>query len=364
VDFRLCAMEGVALNRRFWEGRRVFITGHTGFKGGWLSLWLEELGARVTGYSLGPPTEPSLFELAAVSDGLTSLTGDIRDAGALAEAVAVADPEVVFHLAAQPLVRDSYRRPVETYSTNVLGTVHLLEAVRHAPAARAVVIVTTDKCYEDDGTGAPHSEGARLGGHDPYSSSKASAELVTSAYRASFLSDGAAAVATARAGNVIGGGDWAADRLIPDAVRAWSRGETLRVRYPAAVRPWQHVLDPLHGYLLLAQRLWEQGQALAEAWNFGPDESDSREVRWVVERVGELWGEHARWAQDPAASPHETMALRLDCSKAKTRLGWQPLLRLPDALDLTVQWYRRYAGGGAMGGVTREQIRAFQQRVS
>ncbi len=344
----------------FWRGRSVLLTGHTGFKGAWLSLWLQSLGARVVGLSLGePPTEPSLYALARVGERMAgSVACDIRDSSALAAAVLAARPEIVIHMAAQPLVRRSFAAPRETYDTNVLGTVNLLDAVRACEGVRAVVIVTSDKCYEPSESQRGHREGDPLGGHDPYSSSKAAAELVTSAYRRSFFSDpDGPRVASARAGNVIGGGDWGEDRLVPDIVRAALAGETLRLRNPGAVRPWQHVLCPLGGYLLLAQALCESPEH-ARAWNFGPDARDARTVEWVVGRFAELWPGELRWERDEGEHPQETYYLRLDSSLARERLGWVPLLGLEAALGLTVEWYRAWVDGRDLREVTLAQIAA------
>jgi CDP-glucose 4,6-dehydratase len=347
----------------FWRDRSVLLTGHTGFKGAWLSLWLQSLGARVTGVSLREsPTEPSLYALARVGERMAgSVACDIRDSFALTAAVLDARPEIVIHMAAQPLVRRSFALPRETYETNVIGTVNLLDAVRACEGVRAVVVVTSDKCYEPAESTRDHREGDPLGGHDPYSSSKAAAELVTSAYRRSFFSGRAGTdlprVASARAGNVIGGGDWGEDRLVPDIVRAALAGETLRLRNPAAVRPWQHVLCPLGGYLLLAQALCDSPE-YACAWNFGPDAGDARTVEWVVERVAELWPGGVSWARDEGEHPHETRYLRLDSSRARELLGWAPSLGLEAALGLTVEWYRAWVGGEDLREVTLGQIDA------
>ena len=316
----------------------------------------------MTGYALAPPTEPSLFAEAAVAGGMRSILGDVRDLERLSAAVGEGRPEVVFHLAAQSLVRASYDDPVETYGTNVMGTVHVLEAVRRAGGVRAVVNVTSDKCYANSGAGRAFGEDDALGGSDPYSSSKGCAELVTAAYRASFFAAGAAggaALASARAGNVIGGGDWAADRLVPDCVRAMSAGRAALIRNPEAVRPWQFVLEPLSGYLLLAERLWSGGAAYAEGWNFGPDESDARPVRYVADRVAELWGAGASWASDGAAHPPEAGWLRLDCRKARARLSWRPALGLDEALGWTVAWYQGRAAGRAARALALAQIREY-----
>jgi CDP-glucose 4,6-dehydratase len=342
----------------FWRGRSVLLTGHTGFKGAWLSLWLQSLGARVTGLSLGvPPTEPSLYELARVGDGMAgSVACDIRDPGAVASAMVSARPEIVIHMAAQPLVRRSFAAPRETYETNVMGTVNVLDAVRACEGVRAVVNVTSDKCYENRDLERGYRESDPLGGHDPYSSSKAAAELVTSAYRRSFFSGPhGPRVASARAGNVIGGGDWGEDRLIPDIIRAAVSGETLRLRNPHAVRPWQHVLSPLNGYLVLAQALCDSPE-YACAWNFGPEESDARTVEWVVRRVSELWPGGVPWERDEGDHPHEAHYLKLDSSRARETLGWRPMLGLEQGVAATVAWYAALRNGNDVREVTLGQI--------
>lgn len=356
------AVEGVGVNRSFWQGRRVFITGHTGFKGSWLCLWLQSLGAAVTGYSLAPAATPNLFAVANVSQGMHSVTGDIRDAAALHVAMEAADPEVVFHMAAQALVRESYRQPVETFSVNVVGTAQVLDAVRACRSVCAVVSVTTDKCYENREWLWGYRETDRLGGHDPYSSSKACAELVTAAYRSSFLGNAAqpVALAAARAGNVIGGGDWSANRLIPDILAAIQAGQRVQIRYPEAIRPWQHVLEPLSGYLQLAERLCgDGGQSYAEAWNFGPADDDARPVRWIVEQMIARWGS-GRWERDGESQPHEAGFLKLDCSKARSRLDWQPRWNLTDALDAIVDWQRAYLRSEDMRALTMSQIAQYE----
>jgi len=342
----------------FWQGRRVFLTGHTGFKGSWLTLWLKAMGAEVAGFSLPAPTTPSLFEIARVADGIVHTEGDIRDADALAAAMMAFEPEVVLHLAAQPLVRASYADPVGTYATNVMGTVHLLEAVRRTTSVRSVVSVTTDKCYENREWAWGYREDEAMGGHDPYSSSKGCAELVTSAWRRSFLHKGVA-VATARAGNVIGGGDWAADRLVPDMLRAFECGAPVVIRNPLATRPWQHVLEPLAGYLMLAERLHADGQAVAEGWNFGPADDDAMPVGWIVERLTALWGDGARWALDDAAQPHEAHLLKLDCSKARQRLHWKPRWALDHALQRIVEWHKAWLARADMRAHCLQDIAAY-----
>lgn len=344
----------------FWRGKRVFLTGHTGFKGGWLSLWLQSAGAEVHGYALHPPTEPNLFDLAAVEQGMAgSVIADLRDADALLDAMRNAQPEIVFHLAAQPLVRHSYAQPAETYAVNVMGTVHLFEAVRQTASVTAVVNVTTDKCYENREWVWGYRENEALGGYDPYSSSKGCAELVTAAYRRSFLEQAGVAVASARAGNVLGGGDWAAERLLPDILRALDAGETLKVRSPQAIRPWQHVLEPLAGYLMLAERLYTQGGSFAEAWNFGPSEDDARSVQWIVERLAAMSGD-LKWRGEVAVRPHEAHSLKLDSSKARDRLGWRTRWDLQAALQKTLQWHRAWSDRKDLRAVTLAQIAEYQ----
>jgi len=348
----------------FWQDKKVFLTGHTGFKGGWLSLWLQQLGAEVTGYALQPPTHPSLFEVASVAQGMRSIIGDIRDGAELSRAMREAAPDIVIHMAAQPLVRYSYINPVETYSTNVMGTVHLLEAVRQTPSVRAVVNVTSDKCYENREWVWGYRENEPMGGFDPYSNSKGCAELVTASYRNSFFNadnygEHQVALATGRAGNVIGGGDWADDRLIPDILRAISAGRPVVIRNPHSIRPWQHVLEPLSGYLQLAEKLYQGGVAYAEGWNFGPSDEDARPVQWIVERLTQQWGDGASWQLDQGNHPHEAHYLKLDCSKAKMRLNWQPSWTLAQTLEMIVAWQRAYLAKDDMRKITLEQIKQF-----
>lgn len=352
------------MNTVFWAGKRVFLTGHTGFKGGWLGLWLQQMGAEVFGYALQPSTIPSLFEIARVADGMTSTIGDIRNGDAITQAMQAAQPDIVIHMAAQPLVRYSYAAPVETYSTNVMGTVNVLEAVRNTASVRAVVNVTSDKCYENREWVWGYRENDAMGGYDPYSSSKGCAELVASAYRSSYFNSGNydqhhVALASVRAGNVIGGGDWADDRLVPDILRAISADQPVIIRNPHAIRPWQHVLEPLSGYLLLAQHLFEHGAGYAEGWNFGPNDEDARPVQWIVEQLTQQWGEGARWQVDHGHHPHEAHYLKLDCSKARSRLNWQPRWSLTQALQMIVAWQRAYLQKADMRMYTLHQINQF-----
>ena len=355
------------MNPQFWLGKKIFLTGHTGFKGSWLSLWLTQLGARVTGYALNPPTDPSLFKVAGVAQDIVSIIADIRDGAALAAAMREASPDIVIHMAAQPLVRRSYVDPVETYGVNVMGTVNLFEAVRHTPSVRSVVNVTTDKCYENKEWVWGYRENEPMGGYDPYSSSKGCAELVTSAYRNSFFPDARhaehhVALASARAGNVIGGGDWAQDRLIPDILAAFAKGEPVVIRNPSATRPWQHVLEPLRGYLALAEKLFTEGPVFAEGWNFGPYGDDAKPVQWIVGELAKKWGSGARWETSGGEHPHEANYLKLDISKADHRLGWRPVLRLHEALDLIVEWSQARQRGQDVRALTLSQIAAYQER--
>jgi CDP-glucose 4,6-dehydratase len=349
---------------RFWTGRRVLVTGHTGFKGAWLSLWLTQLGAQVVGFSDGVPTTPSLYESARVGELVESVTGDVRDADAVRAVVARTAPEVVLHLAAQPLVRRSFAAPVGTLAVNVMGTAHVLEAVRATASVRSVVVVTSDKCYENREWPWAYREDEALGGHDPYSASKAAAELVTASYRASFFAaPDAAAIASARAGNVIGGGDWAQDRLVPDLARAAAAGVPLALRNPGAVRPWQHVLDPLAGYLVLAQRAFAD-RACARAFNFGPAGDDARPVGWVVERLAARFGDAVRVEADAGPHPHEAHHLRVDSSLARSALGWRPGWDLETALDRTADWYRAHAAGADARALSLEQLESYSAASS
>ena len=346
-----------------WSGRRVFVTGHTGFKGGWLSLWLHEAGARVFGCALPPESEPNLFAAAGIDRIVEGTVADIRDLSRVREALSHSAAEVVFHLAAQPLVRRGYAEPIETYSTNIMGTAHVLEAARQCQSVRAVIVVTTDKCYESREWVWGYRENDRLGGDDPYSSSKACAELLTHAYRRAFTGSGKRdlLIATARAGNVIGGGDWAQHRLIPDAVRAFSAGEALSIREPRSVRPWQHVLEPVSGYIALAERLLNGDAELASAFNFGPVSRNIRSVREVADAVAALWGNGASYSIDPGVHPHETRLLSIDSTKAMTVLDWRPRLDLTTALKMAVDWYKAHLRDADMSRVTREQVHAYME---
>jgi CDP-glucose 4,6-dehydratase len=353
------------MNPAFWLGKRVLMTGHTGFKGSWLSLWLQSMGAQVTGYALAPPTNPSLFEIAEVAQGMTSVIGDIRDLAKLQAVFAEHRPEIVIHMAAQPLVRYSYQNPVETYSTNVMGTVHLLEAVRQTPGVKVVVNITTDKCYENREWVWGYRENEPMGGFDPYSNSKGCAELVNAAFRSSFFNadnyaQHGVATATVRAGNVIGGGDWAQDRLIPDILAAFEQGSKVDIRNPNAIRPWQHVMEPLRGYLTLAEQLFEHGPNFGEGWNFGPNDEDAKSVGWIVEQMAALWGNDAQWQIDTGDHPHEAHYLKLDISKARSRLNWHPALHLKDALALIIEWSKERAAGANMRQLTLYQLQAYQ----
>jgi len=350
----------------FWKSKRVFLTGHTGFKGGWLSLWLASMGAKVTGYALAPNTTPNFFEVVRVCDDMEqSHIGDIRDLEKLREAISDARPEIFIHMAAQPLVRYSYVNPVETYATNVMGTVHALESIRALDCVRAVVIVTTDKCYDNKEWTWGYRENEPMGGHDPYSSSKGCAELVTSAYRQCYFSPEKysqhyVAVASARAGNVIGGGDWSEDRLIPDAIKAFKENSTLMVRNPLATRPWQHVLEPLSGYLVLAQALHQEGTKFNGAWNFGPRDEDARSVQEVINLLIQSWGTEARWVQDKSEQPHEAHSLKLDCSKARQHLRWVPRWALEQAIQNTALWQKAHQDQGNMRDFSLQQIANYQ----
>ena len=350
---------GLVKEMQFWQGKKVLITGHTGFKGSWLSLWLNHLGAKVTGYSLDAEAN-SLFTSARIGQLITSTVGDVRNLEHLTKAFASCQPDIIIHMAAQSLVRPSYDDPVGTFSTNVMGTVNVLEAVRHSSSAKAVVIVTSDKCYENKDWVWGYREQDPMGGHDPYSASKGCAELAASAYRRSFFQGEGAASATVRAGNVIGGGDWSVDRIVPDIIRAISKGKAVSVRSPNAVRPWQHVCEPLQGYLMLAEQLYTKGKEYAEGWNFGPDDEGATTVSWLVDYMCKKWGQGASWGHDPDVYPHEANYLKLDCSKAKARLGWRPRLKVSTALDWTVEWYRNSLNGADVKNMAEQQIVRYQ----
>ena len=352
------------MNREFWEDKTVLLTGHTGFKGSWLSIWLEKLGANVIGLSKDVPTTPSLFELSKISDNIRSIIDDIKNFDKVDEIVKNHKPEIVIHMAAQSLVRKSYQDPADTFSTNIMGTVNLLEAVRISEDTRVFINVTSDKCYANDGTVSTFTEDSPMGGYDPYSSSKGCSELVTAAYRNSFFNTDSfenhgLSLASVRAGNVIGGGDWAQDRLIPDVIRGISKKTAISIRNPNSVRPWQFVLDPLQGYISLAENMWSNGKQFAESWNFGPDENDCKPVRWILEKISSEWNEELVWEEDIKNNPHEANLLRLDCTKAKERLGWRSRLNLENSISWTINWYKEYLLGSDMREVTRRQIEEY-----
>jgi CDP-glucose 4,6-dehydratase len=362
MEFRQRAVEDLEVSPDFWRSKKVLLTGHTGFKGGWMSLWLQRLGAQVVGFSLPPDTKPNFVELARVLDSMESVIGDIRVADSISQLLRRAQPDIVIHMAAQALVRRSYAEPVSTFATNLQGTVNLLEATRGVDAVRAVLVVTSDKCYENDGSSQSYAEDAPLGGSDPYSSSKACAEIATAAYRRSFFSRAetqAPAVATVRAGNVIGGGDWALDRVVPDAIRAFSSRQPVRLRYPRASRPWQHVLDPLHGYLLLIERLVEDGARFAEAWNFGPATERTTTVAELISNMARRWGNEADWIEEETPQLAEAATLQIDAGKARRRLGWTPRLNLDASVGWTVDWYKAWHAGQDLRAFSELQIDRF-----
>jgi len=349
-------MESLVISTTFWKGKSVFLTGHTGFKGGWTSHWLSELGANVHGYSLQPPTKTNFFTETKLIERLASSTlADIRDYEGLEKAIHKAQPDILIHMAAQPLVRDSYIYPLDTFSSNVMGTINVLEAARQVASIRAVVNITTDKCYENKGWVWPYRESDQLGGYDPYSASKACAEIAASSYRNAYLSDSNIQLASVRAGNVIGGGDWAKDRLIPDFLRALDAGETLVIRSPDAIRPWQHVLEPISGYLILAQKLFEKGSSFAEAWNFGPSDNDSMPVSWIVKKLCEKIP-RAKYEIRPDLKRHEASLLKLDSSKAQSKLGWFPRWHIETALEKTIEWHLAYRNQEDLSALTSLQI--------
>ena len=358
------SLESLVLNSSFWKKKRVFLTGHTGFKGSWLSLWLQHLGTNLMGYSLGPPTSPNLYQLAKVGEEMHSVTGDILDKKTLASAIEDFEPEIVIHMAAQPLVLESYKDPTFTFATNIIGTSNLLEACRFSQSVKSIVNVTTDKCYENKEWLWGYREHDPLGGYDPYSASKACSEIVSNAFRCSFFSansDGPA-LATARAGNVIGGGDWAKDRLLPDLIRAISNGEPVKIRNASAVRPWQHVLEPLHGYLMLTERLYSDGSPFAEAWNFGPKDEDTPSVSWIIDELLKYWPQ-SQSTRETADHPHEAQTLKLDTSKTRSRLGWKPLLDIEQAIFLTADWHINVGKGNDPKAETLRQILSFSDHL-
>lgn len=353
------------MNREFWNKKRVFITGHTGFKGSWMSLWLQNCGAILKGFSLPPNTNPNLYSILSIEDGMESEFGDIRNLECLNESLVGFSPDIVIHMAAQPLVRLSYESPVDTYSTNVMGTVNLLESVRSSSSARAVVNVTTDKCYENNEWVWSYRENEPMGGYDPYSNSKGCSELVTSAYRQSFFgSQSNVGLASARAGNVIGGGDWSSDRLIPDALKCFDKMQPVNIRNPSAIRPWQHVLEPITGYLTLAEKLYSQGSEYAGAWNFGPKDDDVKSVAEVIGYLVKKWPSSAGWVADQEDQPHEAQLLKLDISKAKIKLNWKPQWDLNTSLDSIIWWHKSLLDGSDMREVTLEQIAHYEKTLS
>lgn len=356
-----CSVEGLGMNEKFWNGKKVLITGHTGFKGSWLSIWLQNKGACVIGYALSPPTTPSFFEVGDVATGLESIIGDVRDYEKIKSVVGSHRPEIVIHMAAQPLVRYSYSNPIETYQTNVMGTVNVLEAVRQTDCVQVSLIITSDKCYENREWLWGYRENEPMGGHDPYSSSKGCAELVTAAYRKSYLAmSGGGAVASARAGNVIGGGDWGADRLVPDIMRSAMENSSVAIRNPHATRPWQHVLEPLDGYMCLVEKLWENGDKYGGGWNFGPSNEGCKPVSWILSNLHSLWKGGVMYDADEADNPHEANFLQLDCSKARTLLGWTPKLELMGALEMVVEWYEGYVEKQNMRDLATRQIVRYE----
>lgn len=352
------------MRNNFWKEKSVFVTGHTGFKGGWLSLWLNQLGANVSGYSLSPTTTPNFFEVTSLQDMVSSCIKDIRSLDSLIQQMRKIQPEIVFHLAAQPLVRKSYQSPVETFDVNVMGTVHFLEAVRQTPSVKVAIVITSDKCYENREWLWGYRESDTIGGHDPYSCSKGCAELVTAAYRDSYLSQAQVQIATVRAGNVIGGGDWSDDRLIPDLIRAFSSGQKLHIRAPKAIRPWQHVLEALRGYLQLAQKMWHEDNEFCSGWNFGPSDNDVRSVEEVVQKSASIWGNDVSWSVAPGPHPHEANILKLDCSKANSLLNWRPVIDLDIALEWTINWYKTHINRSTnMRALTMQQITSYENLV-
>lgn len=349
------------VNRDFWKGKKVFLTGHSGFKGSWLSLWLQSMDCDLKGYSLKPNTKPSLYELASVGEDMETQFGDIRDLDNLSDSMNRFQPEIIIHLAAQPLVRESYQNPIETYGTNVMGTVNILEASRYCKSLKAILVITTDKCYENKEWDWGYREYEPMGGYDPYSSSKGCAELIVASYRRSFFNKLGISVATARAGNVIGGGDWSTDRLVPDILKAFSESESVRIRNPKAIRPWQHVLECLSGYLILCEHLYSYGDKYAQAWNFGPNDTECVSVESIINKISEYWGEDTSWDIDSSSQPHEANFLKLDCSKAKNKLNWAPRWNLDEALKSIVEWQKAYLSSEDLKVKTLNEIKKFQQ---
>jgi len=353
------------MNTQFWKGKTVLLTGHTGFKGSWLSLWLQKLGVKLIGFSKDIPTKPSLFEIANVKDGMTSVTGNVCNYEQIEKVVRDYKPEIVIHMAAQAILRQSYKDPIETYSTNVMGTVNVLESIRNSGNVKVILNVTSDKCYEPNKLSNGFNEDDRLGGYDPYSNSKACAELVTSSFRNSFFNPSeytkhGIALASVRAGNVIGGGDWGSDRLIPDIMRGILKNGMIEIRHPEAIRPWQHVLDPLNGYLVLIEKLWASGPEFSEGWNIGPEKNDEKPVRWILEKLTELWNRDIQWKTNNERIPYEEKFLRLSCSKARKKLGWRPKLKLEQGLIWTINWYKQYEEKKDLREFTEGQIAKFQ----
>jgi CDP-glucose 4,6-dehydratase len=351
------------IDQEFWKGKRVFLTGHTGFKGSWLSLWLCSLGAEVRGYALNPPTSPSLFNEAKIDTIIDSQIADIRDQDTLHESMTGFNPDILIHMAAQPLVRYSYGAPIETYEVNVIGTAKVLEVARSCPNLRAIVNITTDKCYENDGRAEGYKENDPMGGYDPYSSSKGCAELVASSYRRSFLQDQGIGIASVRAGNVIGGGDWADDRLIPDILRSFEKNKPVVIRNPKATRPWQHVLEPLSGYLILAQNLYKDQKKYAEGWNFGPNEKDVQPVDWILDKMISKWP-NSSWELDNNSNPHEAGFLKLDISKAKSKLGWSPVWELSQTLERIISWHQAWLNKDDMQTVCLTEIEEYMREIN
>ena len=352
------------MNSNFWKNKKVLLTGHTGFKGSWLSIWLKKLGVELVGFSKDIPTKPSLFEIAKVSEGMTSITGNIEDFTAIQKVLKENKPEIVIHMAAQSLVRKSYEEPINTFATNVMGTVNLLQAVKTTGSTLVLINITSDKCYENKGTEKAFSENSPMGGYDPYSSSKGCAELVTSSFRNSFFNlkefeRHGCSLSSVRSGNVIGGGDWAKDRLIPDIMNSISKRIPTQIRNTRSIRPWQFVLEPLFGYLILAQRMWEEGKEFSEPWNFGPDETDCKSVKWILEKISKELDDRFSWKEDTRDNPHEAEMLKLDCNKAKKRLGWKTKLDVNETIEWTVNWYKEYFKNSDMKEYTENQIDKF-----